>query len=203
MRALENVLLSPEAKVHDLERLYSSERHRAEFLEHAVRLIEVMEAEDAWRVLWLLRRAAEDGELPQRDLGRVLQNLGLTRHWTWRLVACQLLAAVDCPRAEREYVADFLFECFEDRRVIVRAWALSALWRGWAGEERTRDCMKTARRDPAKAMQARLRQLGRPERRLSGKTGAESPAEAQPHRPSRGRAPVDATSNKNPSRTAL
>ncbi len=171
MNALEDILLSSETKVNDLERLYSVDRHRQGFLEQAVKLTEVMEEEQAWRALWLLRRAAEDGALPQRDLIRVVENLGLTRHWTWRLVACQLLAAVDCPRAERDSVADFLSECFEDRRVIVRAWALSALCRGWSEDERTKRCMAAARRDPAKAMQARLRHLGRPGLRSARKRG--------------------------------
>jgi len=79
------------------------------------------------------------------------------------VMVCQLFSRCACPVSRREDVFPFLQDCLHDRRVIVRAWALTALWQ-FRDDQRFRAKILAARReaeeDAGKAMVARLRRLG-------------------------------------------
>jgi hypothetical protein len=158
----QGVIESGETKVATLRELYARNREVSGFLAEVAGLLETLDEVAACSALWILKTAAEDGVLGDREVAVVARSVGASRHWAWRLLLCQLFARVDCPESERENVFEFLVKCFVDRRVITRAWALSAMWR-FRGDPRFRTevnrCIRSARKDPGKAMQARLRHL--------------------------------------------
>lgn len=167
-------ILSRDAvRVAELEAIYSANSDRADLAREAVHALGVLDSVYAWRALWLLRRAAVDETISSSLLARVVEGVGGCEHWAARLVACQLFAAAPCPATAREELFPFLQRCLTDRRVIIRAWALTALLhfvhdRRYCGA--VGRALRQARRDPAKAMQARLRRIaaqrgGRPDRR--------------------------------------
>lgn len=153
---------SEHTTVATLRRLYAQNRAARGFLSEVATLLEVLDEDAAWRAVWILKTAAEDDLLGVREIETVARNIEVSRHWAARLLLCQLFAQVECPESERENFVGFLLKCFEDRRGIVRAWALSAMWR-FRRDPRFRSeiqrCLRAARKDPGKAMQARLRQL--------------------------------------------
>jgi hypothetical protein len=151
-----------ETTVATLRQLYLQLRASHGFLSEAAALLEVLDEDAAWRAVWILKTAAEDGLLGVREIETVARNVEISRHWAARLLLCQLFAQVKCPESERENVFGFLLKCFEDRRGIVRAWALSAMWplrRDPRFRKEIDRCFRTAHKDPGKAMQARLRHL--------------------------------------------
>ncbi|HUG13071.1 MAG TPA: hypothetical protein VMM36_18790 [Opitutaceae bacterium] len=164
MQLWQGIIESEDTTVATLCELYARNRDAPGFLAAVATLLEVLEEDTAWRAVWILKAAAEEGVLGVREIEIVARNLDVSRHWAARLILCQLFARVDCPEAEREILFCFLLKCFEDRRVIVRAWALSAMWR-FRRDPRFRTeierCMRAAGKDPGKAMHARLRQLTR------------------------------------------
>ena len=169
------ILERDDTKVAVLEQLYQENRARARFVPEVVSLLEQLDDAIAWRALWLLHRAAEDGPIPEAELVRVAEMAGAFNHWAWRLLLCQLFGTLACPPRAREELFPFLQDCFSDRRVIVRAWALSAMW-FFRHEPEFKGsisrCLRVAQRDPGKAMQARLRQLGRMKRANSAANGS-------------------------------
>ena len=153
-----------DAKVATLERLYIENRECERFVSDIVSLLGQLDDDIAWRALWLLRRATKDMPIPVPALIRVAESARAYRHWTWRLLMCQLFGTVQCPSSAREEFFPFLQDCFSDRRIIVRAWALSSMWLFRDDPDfrsRTLHCMRVARNDTGKSMQARLRRLVR------------------------------------------
>ena len=162
MQSWHKVIESEGTTVSALRRLHAGNRATPGFFAEVAALLDVLDEDAAWRAVWFLKSAAEDGMLGAREIETVAGNVEVSRHWAARLLLCQLFARVECLESERENVFEFLLKCFTDRRVIVRAWALSAMWRFRRdprfGIEIQR-CLRAARKDPGKAMQARLRQL--------------------------------------------
>lgn len=127
-----------------------------------IALLQQLDSEYLWRALWLLRRSAEEAPLTGEDLERITEAVDEPMHWLTRLCLCQLLATTGCPESLRGAVAPMLCRSFEDRRVIVRAWALSALWTFVEDPlhgRRIRALRRVAAKDSQKSMQARLRHL--------------------------------------------
>jgi hypothetical protein len=160
-----NLLSKDDVDVPTLTRIYAGMENASEFLADAIRALHHLDDEQAWRALWLLRRCAEDNDnrLDEDSLIRISDRAGELRHWIARLNLCQLFAATGCPPAVRETLFPVLAACFDDRRVIVKAWAISAL-NTFARDPNYRDqiagMLREAKRNPAKSMQARLRHLG-------------------------------------------
>lgn len=152
-------------KVADLGRIYRQNRSRSDFPEEVTSLLEQLDTDIAWRALWLMCRLADEGALGRREQERLVECVDASRHWAWRLLVCQLLARITCLADLRDDLFPFLLDCFRDRRPIVRAWALTAMWR-FREDERYRTeilrCMRDARKDTAKAMIARVRLLAGP-----------------------------------------
>lgn len=147
-----------------LKRLY--ERHHASpsLVSDLLAAIDHLDADLAHRAVWLLRRCVESGRFDTDDLARLIDHLDASDHWIYRLTLCQLLSAVALPENLRDQTFPFLERSFTDRRVIVRAWALTAMTR-FISDRRFSAVIKTmlraARRDPQKSMQARLRAIDR------------------------------------------
>lgn len=149
--------------------IYVSLRPHPEFAADCVWALRQLDAEKAWRAAWLLKRLAQDGRLSDAELGAIAELSEEVNHWLARLMLCQLFAAAGCPDTFRGSLYPYLRECAGDQRVIVRAWAITALlrFRTVPGRRAEVDSLlRAARLEPSKAMRARLRRLPlRPEER--------------------------------------
>jgi len=147
--------------VRSLENIYAAHGHREEFVGDVFRLFDLLDHENLWQPLWLLKACARDNRLSEDRVAQLVGHLDGFTHWISRLTLCQLLAQTGCPAALRDDVYPVLADCFSDRRVIIRAWALSALIR--FDEPRFQKpvatMLRSAQKDPNKSMQARLRKL--------------------------------------------
>lgn len=160
--SLHALLGQPRVMVADLERWYVQARADPRVTRDAIAAMEQCDAAVAWRAVWVLRQRALDDRITPADLVRIALAADGVTHWAGRLLLCQMFARTGCPEAGREALGPFLQECMRDKRVITRAWALSALCHFRSDPELKRVIeahLRTARRDPGKAMQARLRQL--------------------------------------------
>ena len=114
---------------------------------------------------WLLvRRARAGGGLAAAAWEVVVDGLDGVRAWTARLQLCQLLALrPELADAAPAAIAEFIRSCAADSKPFVRAWGISAFHAlgqrhpGYRAEARR--WLARGRRDPAKSVQARLRQL--------------------------------------------
>jgi hypothetical protein len=145
-----------------LARLQAHSGAKPGFVSEVITVLGQLDPEVAYRAVWLLRKAAAESRLDERDWARIAELVDASDHWIYRLTLCQLFAEAACLPALRAQVFPFLQRCFTDRRVIIRAWALSAMLRFRDDPvyrlaiQRT---LRIAQRDPAKSMQARLRRL--------------------------------------------
>ncbi len=156
-------LLSTEAlDVAALERIYRVYGQHPMFVADAISAMRQLDPDRAFRAAWLLCRRSRDTEFDEPTLARIATCAEEMDHWISRLTLCQFFSRTGCPPAVRESLYPFLADCFNDRRVIIRAWALSALV-PFADEPKYRPQVKKmmleAQKDPSKAMQARLRHL--------------------------------------------
>lgn len=145
-----------------LRAIHAQWRARPEFASQLISALGQLDPAVACRAVWLLRRQAAESPLRESELARIVELVDGSEHWIYRLTLCQLFAATGCPPASRDDLFPFLQRCFADRRVIIRAWALTAMLRfrdDPAYRRAIRQCERQAQRDPGKAMQARLRQL--------------------------------------------
>lgn len=148
--------------VATLERLHAQSGAQPGFVAAVISALGQLDPDIAYQAVWLLRKAAAESRLSETDLARIAELVDASPHWIYRLTMCQLFAETGCPAALRDQLFPFLCQCFNDRRVIIRAWALTAMLR--FGEDpafrrEIRQNRRTAERDPAKSMQARLRHL--------------------------------------------
>ncbi len=162
MSILTEVLARDDVTVADLERVYQKICDDPHWQRDALESLSALDEEQVHRALWLLHRRQVDQPLPLAAVEQVIEATAGARHWLVRLQVGQILALAGIPERMLEPAFDYLRECFSDRRVIVRAWALSALYplrhdRRFSGE--VRRMITAARRDPGKSMQARLRHL--------------------------------------------
>jgi len=116
---------------------------------------------------WLLLRTMRaPGGLPAADWEIVVDGLGGMRDWAGRVRLCQLFdarpeLADEAPGA----VAEFFRDCAADPKPFVRAWGISAFHRlgqrHSAHRAEARQWVARGRKDAAKSVQARMRQLGK------------------------------------------
>ena len=162
MSNLHGLLTSGCPNVAGLERIYAAYGQRPDFVFEAVSSMRLSDPDVAWRAIWLVRRFARDQVVPEPALARIAASVDEFSHWVARLALCQLFAETGCPSSLREAVFPFLCEAFADRRVIVRAWAISALMT-FQSDPRYRSeihaLLRRARQDTGKSMQARLRRV--------------------------------------------
>jgi hypothetical protein len=150
--------------VSTLQKLLDQWSARPEFVAQTISALGQLDADLAYQAVWLLRRPAEESRLGEPDLARIVELVDASPHWIYRLTMCQLFAETGCPAALRDQLFPFLRQCFTDRRVIIRAWALTAMTRfedDPVYRPEIRQCRRAAARDRAKSMQARLRHLSR------------------------------------------
>jgi len=169
------ILLAQDSlKIAHLERIYAAHRESPNLARDALSAMQQLDAEIAWRAVWVLKQLGRDGKLTEADLNRLAEYAEEASHWAARLNLCQLFAQTGCPPAMRETLFPFLEESFGNRRVIIRAWALSVLV-GFREEKKFRpriDAMiREARADQNASMKARLRHLPLPSPRRSTQVG--------------------------------
>lgn len=163
-------LLAREAiGVAELARIHGDRAHRAGFAEDALSALRQLDAAQAWRAAWLLNRCARDPGLSERVVFVICEEAAGLTHWVARLLVCQLLAHTGCPVRAREIVFPFLRTCVADRHATIRAWACTVL-SAFADDpdlgHEIAAILERARTDPAKCVQARLRQLDTRARRF-------------------------------------
>lgn len=163
MDSLLHLLNAPRFRVRDLDAIYRQRGDAVGFAAHLVNLPEQLDDEATPAATWLLLRAARAGHLDDLQVGRLLEWVDRSSPWVVRLNVCQILAITGCPRDARAHASDFLEHACKDARVIIRAWAISALSR-FGNDPRHRAVfqrrLKVAQADSRKSMQARLRALG-------------------------------------------
>jgi len=163
MNSLLGLLSRDSIKVAHLERIYAAHGASQGFAADAISAMRGLDAEMAWRAIWLVKRLAVDRRLGGTDLVRAIQCAEEMTDWAARLNLCQLLATTGCPESTREALYPYLTECFANRRPMIRAWAISALV-GFQADERYRKpvqaMLRAAQADSAGSIQARLRRLG-------------------------------------------
>lgn len=188
MNGWQTAIAGENVKVADLRVVYSQNRSRPAFPAEATSLLEQLDEDVAWRAVWLLCRSAEEGLLTEHEQRRVAESIDASRHWAWRLLVCQLFGRVECVEDRRDEVFPFLQSCFRDRRPIVRAWALTAMWLFRTDRRYRREILRTmreARKDRAASMIARVRLLTakRPRRRNASGRGAKATRHAAANLP--------------------
>ena len=161
MSELTQLLSRPRLTAAQLGEIHTTFSERPGFIDDLLRAIPLLDPPHIYRALGLLRMTAEDRGLDLASVSKILRQLDAIDHWLSRLLCCQLLAITGCSRADEDDAFPFLAECFRDRRVIVRAWAITVLSRFTSPHHRKAiaNMIASARKDPAKSMQARLRHL--------------------------------------------
>jgi hypothetical protein len=156
------LLAQDSIKIAHLERIYLAHRENPTLASDAISAMRQLDSDLAWRAVWILKQLARDGKLSAADLTRLAQCAEEATHWAARLNLCQLFSQTGCPVEMRETLFPYLEESFANRRVIIRAWALSTLV-GFRDDKKMRpriDAMlREARADPNASMKARLRHL--------------------------------------------
>ncbi len=155
-------LTRPHLSARDLASFYTHFHADPDFISDLIAALDHLDPDLTHRALSLLTKTARSSPLPTPDLARIVDRLDASDHWLHRLTACQLLSAQPIPTELGDDVFPFLQRCFTDRRVIIRAWALTAmlsLRRDPRFRPAVAAALRLARRDPAKSMQARLRQI--------------------------------------------
>lgn len=162
MRAVLSHLARDRLTARDLDALYTQFHAHPDFATELISALDQLDAHLTYRALALLLKLARASGLSPEQLPRIADRLDASDHWLHRLIACQLLSAAPLPPELGEDIMPFLERSFDDRRVIVRAWALTAML-SFRSDPRFRSAvlaaLRRARRDPAKSMQARLRQV--------------------------------------------
>ncbi len=163
MAGMLTVLARDDVTVPALRRIYDAYGAQAGFAAELISAARLLDAEIAWRAYWLLSHCAREHRLTDAELRRIAGIADEATHWISRARLCQLFAATGCPPEARAQLFPFLQRCCDDRLIVLRAWALSALYQfrddpDYAAE--IRGLVKNAKLDPGKAMQARLRRLG-------------------------------------------
>lgn len=162
MSALLALLSRDRLTSRDLDDLHAQFHTRPDLISDLIAALDQLDADIAYRAMTLLLKIARSSLLSARDFTRIADRLDASDHWIYRLTACQLLAAQPIPHDLGGDVFPFLQRCLTDRRVIIRAWALTAML-PFRRDPRFRPAvaaaLRLARRDPAKSMQARLRQI--------------------------------------------
>lgn len=130
---------------------------------HWLRALDRSEEDEQWVALDRLKNLARAGGLPVEVLGGLAERAPGCPEWRARLTLCQIFGANACPEPARPSLVPWLRDCcFRDRRVIVRAWAVSAIWQ-IRGDPRYRSDWQAmsaeAARESAPSMRARLRRL--------------------------------------------
>ena len=161
MSELTSLLSRPRLTAAQLGEIHTAFATRAGFVKDLLRAFPLLDPEHICRPLGLLRMIAETRGLDTTSVSKVIQHIDLMDHWLARLLCCQLLAVTGCPRKDEDDAFPFLADCFRDRRVIIRAWAITVLSRFTSAHHRkaVASLMAVAKKDPAKSMQARLRHL--------------------------------------------
>jgi hypothetical protein len=160
---LDSLLARESLRVADLERIYHDGASAPGFWRGVARSLTVSEPSGVPWALWLILRLSRDRQPEPELLQRALDVAPSLEHWTARLLLAQLFAHATCPAAAIDALEDFLGDAVEDRRPIIRAWALSSAYR--LGEDypayrkTAADWLARARSDPTKSVQARLRHL--------------------------------------------
>jgi hypothetical protein len=185
MAAVLNHLSRERLTARDLDALYTRLHAHPDFAAELISALDQLDAHLTYRALALLLKLARASALSPQHLPRIADRLDASDHWLHRLIACQLLAAVPLPLAFADDIMPFLERSFDDRRVIVRAWALTAML-SFRRDPRFRStvlaALHRARRDPAKSMQARLRQIlpGNPARAALRQDSTFRPSPTEP-----------------------
>jgi len=162
MSELTPLLSRPRLTAAQLGEIHAAFATRENVADELIRTLTLLDPPHVCRPLGLLRMIAEDRGLSPAHIAKILRHTdAFSEHWLSRLFACQLLAITGCPRENEDDAFPFLADCFRDRRVIIRAWALTVLSRFTGAHHRKSiaSMIATARKDPAKSMQARLRHI--------------------------------------------
>jgi hypothetical protein len=189
MNGLLSLLSKDSIKVAHLERIYSAYGASEGFGANAISAMRQLDADVAWRAVWLLKRLAVDHRLGDTDLIRLTQCAEEMTDWASRLNLCQLLATTGCPASTREALYPYLVECFANRRPMIRAWAISVLVEFQSDEryrKSVRAMLREAHADSAGSIQARLRRLG-----------LKMPKAPEPTRPGRGSSLISGKEPRN------
>lgn len=162
MNNLLDLLAKDSVRVAALERIYANHCDDPEFASGAISAMRQLDADVAWRAVWLLKRHGLEGKLNEADLERLALCAEDMTHWASRLNLCQLFAASGCPPAVRDVAFPYFVECFGNRRPMIRAWAISVLseFRDDSNYRKQVAAMLLhAKADPAASIVARLRRL--------------------------------------------
>lgn len=162
MNPFKNEIIRERVRVGDLEEIYSRCGSNPQLFPWVISALEILEPDQMWRGLWLLRRLAKTRAFSEQELTALAERADGATNWKARLNLCQLLAITGIPAPVREVFFPFLRESFVDRRPIIRAWAISTLVT-FEGDRRFQSeiaaMLLSAQRERGKAMQARLRRL--------------------------------------------
>lgn len=162
MNPIRDSITREHVRISELEMIFSKFGTNPKLFSWVLSVLEILEPEQVWRGVGLLRILARTRSLSEQELAALAEKAELAEHWVARLNLCQLLSITGVPASVRDDFFPFLRESFADRRQIVRAWAISALLT-FGQDARFRseiaEMLRKARRESGKAMQARLRQL--------------------------------------------
>jgi len=164
MNTLTALLARDELSSAALDALFEAQHRRPGFVRDLLAAFRTLDPEVAWRAVWLLLRVGRaSGEMSPEVLRALARRAEEMTHWIARLTLCQLFAQFPCPESSREELFPFLDDCFGDERVIIRAWALTAMY-AMKDDERfavlVERSLAEARLDRKPSMVARIKHLG-------------------------------------------
>ena len=162
---LDDLEAEPRMTVARLEECYRRHCLRKNFSNEVAEAVAsgspALERSGAWLLVRLVR---ERGGIPVADWEIVVNGLDGVRAWMARLQLCQLVAAHPAlSDAAPGAIAEFVRSCAADPKPFVRAWGFTAFQalgrRHTEYRAEARRWLAKGRKDAAKSVQARLRQL--------------------------------------------
>ena len=144
-----------------LDEIFNRNCNREEFPRELVATLGLLDPGICWRTTWLILRLARDRRpMDENVLAEIATSADAATHWVARLNLCQVFGHVPCPEPALDLLFPFLAKCFADRRVIIRAWAITALLPFRSNpryQPEVERMLAEALKEKSKSMQARLR----------------------------------------------
>ena len=113
---------------------------------------------------WIVKAALEKGgQIPQSVIDELIVAISSFEHWEPKLHFLQCIQFLDVLQGDAEVIRTYCEACEEDKKTLVRVWALDAYLRLSFGEDALLDVvahkLEAALNDKAASMRARARNL--------------------------------------------
>src|SRR4051812_39207471 len=102
MNPIRNQITQERVRIPELEKIYSQFGANPQLFSWAISALEILEPDQVWRGLGLLRMLARTRALSEGELAALAEKADMAEHWVARLNLCQLLAVTGVPLSVRD-----------------------------------------------------------------------------------------------------